>query len=93
MAPVARLVTSFRLFSGISGIVVFVTGMLVLAGWFFDVPILRSWHPSVTTVQPSAAVCLALLGASLWLSQSTRTSRRFRIPPRWARWRPSWWRW
>jgi PAS domain S-box-containing protein len=58
---------------------VFGIGMLVLAGWFFDVAVLRSWHPGLTTVKPSTAVCLALLGASLWLCQSKRTSRRFRI--------------
>ncbi len=80
MAPATRHVTSFRLLSGISGIVVFVIGMLVLAGWFFDVAVLRSGHPGLTTVKPSTAVCLALLGGSLWLCQSKRPCRRFRIP-------------
>lgn len=75
-----RHVASFRRFSGICSIVVFVIGMLALAGWFFEVTVLRSWHPNLTVMMPSTAACLALLGGSLWLSQSKRASRRFRIP-------------
>jgi PAS domain S-box-containing protein len=41
-------------------------GATGMAGWAFDIPVLRHLLPALPAVRPMSAVCLALLGASLW---------------------------
>jgi len=42
-------------------------GLLGLAGWVFNVPVLKSVIPGQVVIKPNAAVVLLLLGLSLWL--------------------------
>jgi PAS domain S-box-containing protein len=46
------------------------SGCLVLAGWAFDIPALKSIRPGFTTMKPNAALAFALAGATLWLIQT-----------------------
>ncbi len=45
------------------------SGCLVLAGWAFDIPALKSIRSGFTTMKPNAAVAFVLAGAALWLIQ------------------------
>jgi PAS domain S-box-containing protein len=46
---------------------VIATGGLVLAGWLLDVRVLKSIHPTWTTMKPNTALLLVVLGAAVWL--------------------------
>ncbi len=47
------------------GTSVFLAGMAVMAGWFFDIPILKSIHPAWVTMKFSTALSFCLSGAIL----------------------------
>lgn len=47
-------------------VVVFIFGLLSLAGYFFHLPALRDPLPSPTPMPPLSSFCLSLLGAALW---------------------------
>jgi len=53
-------------------------GLLVLAGWVFDVALFKSVMPGLVAMKANTAVCFVLLGAALWLLQERRAVR----PPR-----------
>lgn len=57
----------FMLFSKLSGGFVLLMGLLVLVGWAFDIPLLKSLHPSFVTMKPNTAVGFVLAGTSLLL--------------------------
>ncbi len=42
-------------------------GALGLAGWMFHIPVFKSVIPGQVVIRPNAAVCLVLIGLSLWL--------------------------
>lgn len=48
-------------------------GLLVLAGWLFDVPLLRSGLPGMVEMKANTAACFTLLGAAVWLLQERRS--------------------
>jgi hypothetical protein len=48
------------------GVVVILIGFTVMAGWFFNVPILKSILPVWVTMKFSTAVCFVLSGIILW---------------------------
>jgi PAS domain S-box-containing protein len=56
-----------------------VVGLVVLAGWAFDLPPLRAFLPGVTNpMVATTALCFVLSGAALWLlSRAPRTSSRW----------------
>ncbi len=58
-----------------------VLGLLVVAGWAFDIPVLISVHPSLASMKANAAVLFVLLGVGLWLARShdARSVRARRI--------------
>jgi hypothetical protein len=56
--------------SKVSGAIVFLIGLAVLAGWAFGIPALKSIDPALVTMKPNAALCFALTGASVWLCQA-----------------------
>ncbi|MBI5778914.1 MAG: GAF domain-containing protein [Planctomycetes bacterium] len=62
-----RLVNRLRLVSRIIGAIVALSGCLVLIGWFLDIPVLKSPHPSLITMKANTALCFLLIGIALYL--------------------------
>lgn len=62
------------------GLAVAIAAGLVLLGWAFDIPSLKSLAPGLVNMAPNTAVAFVLCGASLWLSvaPSGATARRTR---------------
>jgi signal transduction histidine kinase len=63
-----RLLSAYRYASQAAGGVVIVIGLLVLAGWLFDVPELTGVIPGLATMKANTALAFVLAGASLWLT-------------------------
>ena len=54
-------------FVSFTSVVSAAVGLLGLAGWMFRIPVLKSVIPGQVVIKPNAAVCLVLIGLSLWL--------------------------
>ena len=63
------LVSSLRSFSKAASAAAVVVGCAVVAGWLFDVAILRRFAPSWHPMRANAGVAFILLGVSAWLLQ------------------------
>lgn len=61
--------------SNTAGVVVFALGVLVLAGWLFNITLMKSVLPNLVTMKANTALCFALIGISLWLLQAKRVTR------------------
>ena len=55
-----------------------VVGLLGLAGWVYDVPVLKSALPGQVQIKANTAICLILLGVSLWLRRKANEHTRAR---------------
>ncbi len=53
-------------------------GLLGLAGWVFDFAILKSGWPELVQIKANTAICLILLGVSLWLQRKATEQTRAR---------------
>lgn len=62
----------FKRASEILSIIIFLTGLAVLAGWIFDIPSLKSILPNFVTMKANSAICFVLIGLSLWFFQEKR---------------------
>ncbi len=51
-------------------------GLLVLSGWYFDIPTLKSVLPQLGTMKPNTAVGLLLIGITLFLKRPTGELQR-----------------
>lgn len=67
------VVLRFRLFSKIASIVIAFSGALVLVGWIFDIPLLKSVHPSLVAMKVNTAFNFLFIGISLFLLQTNQT--------------------
>jgi signal transduction histidine kinase len=67
MTGAAARATRCRAVSRIAATGVTVLGTLVLGGWAFDVPLLKSIVPGLATMKPNTALCFILGGVSLGL--------------------------
>lgn len=48
-----------------------ITGSMALAGWAFDIAVLKSILPGWVSMKANTAVCFILIGISLWLTART----------------------
>jgi PAS domain S-box-containing protein len=72
--------TGFRFLARWASATVFLIGVLVLAGWAFDVAILKSLIPGLTAMNPGGtALAFLLSGVSLWAQASSGASRQRRV--------------
>ena len=55
--------------------VVLLVGLVVLAGWIFDVPEVKAVVPGLATMKPNTAVAFFLAGMALWLFQDEQIRR------------------
>ena len=55
-----------------------VVGLVGLAGWVFAVPVLKSGLPGQVQIKANTAICLILLGVSLWLRRKANEQTRVR---------------
>lgn len=59
----------------LAALLAMVVGALVLAGWAFDIAVLKSILPGWVSMKANTAVCFILIGVALWLT--ARTSATF----------------
>ena len=64
--------------SEILSVVIVIIGVIVLIGWAFNIPFLKSPDPDFPTIKSNVALCLILIGTSLWLQQTKRINVRSR---------------
>src|SRR5258708_11705969 len=56
-----------RKWSRLAGATVIVIGCLVLVGWTFDIPFLKSVLPGLATMKVNTALAFVLTGVGLWI--------------------------
>ncbi len=81
IAPVLTRLSSLS--QAVSGIVLIV-GLLVLAGWLFDVSALKAVVPGFATMKPNTALAFFLAGMSLWLFQGEQAGQWARRLAQWC---------
>jgi PAS domain S-box-containing protein len=64
------VVRGVRRFVSFTGVLSAVVGMLGLGGWILHIPALKSVIPGQVVIKPNTAVCLVLIGLSLWLMRT-----------------------
>lgn len=74
--PNPHLLPFYRNASRTAGGIVFVSGLLVLAGWLFDVATLKSILPGLATMKANTALAFVLAGSSLWLASARHGGQR-----------------
>ena len=72
----SRLLALFKKISQTAGISCIVLGCIVLAGWQFDIPTLKSVLPGQSTMKANTAIVFILAGASLWLRVNEKSDRK-----------------
>src|SRR5688572_27516542 len=63
-----RLVTSYRTAARAAAGFVLMIGILVLAGWLFNISTLKGILPGLATMKANTALAFVLAGISLWLA-------------------------
>jgi PAS domain S-box-containing protein len=63
----AGVVKGLNLFTAFTSLFSVAVGLLALIGWTFGIAILKSVIPGQVVIKPNAAVCLVLIGLSLWV--------------------------
>jgi len=65
-----QFLSLLRWFAKAASFVACLTGLVVLMGWFFNIPSLKSLFPGMPSVRFNTALSFLLLGSSLWLLQN-----------------------
>ena len=68
----SKLVPALQRFSTAAAITCSFVGTLLLIGWAFNIPTLKSVSPQLVSMKPNAAFCIVLIGIALWLRQERR---------------------
>jgi len=63
-----HLISSYKSFATYSSAFVITVGLLVICGWIFNIPILKSVSPDLAAMKPNTAFGFILSGIALWLS-------------------------
>ena len=79
----ARISKLKALSKGMAGIVVLV-GVAVMAGWIYDIQILKSILPVWASMKVNTALCIIASGVALWLLQDARAGRAMPRACAWA---------
>src|SRR5260221_1307388 len=66
--------STLKLYVIVTSLTVAGIGIVVLIGWFFNIPVLESIVPGLATMKANTALCFALAGSSLWLLQPEEAS-------------------
>lgn len=69
-----RFLLKFQSLSEISSLFVAFVGGVVLSGWLFNFPLLKSFYPGLVAVKANHAIGLLLIAGALWLSQAKRAN-------------------
>jgi PAS domain S-box-containing protein len=69
-----RLISSYKSFASYFSLFVIVVGLLVIYGWVFNIPFLKSILPDLATMKVNAALCFVLSGIALWLGKDEAAS-------------------
>ncbi|MBN3032481.1 MAG: HAMP domain-containing histidine kinase [Candidatus Saganbacteria bacterium] len=64
-----RLVEGLKALSRLAALVLILGGGIVLAGWWFDIPALKSVSATYSSMKANAALGFVLSGLALWLAQ------------------------
>jgi PAS domain S-box-containing protein len=75
----SSLQVSFRKISRATGMAVFALGCIVLVGWQFEIPALKSGFLGPATMKANSALAFILYGISLWSLQHIYAHRSMRI--------------
>ncbi|MBF0553280.1 MAG: PAS domain S-box protein [Nitrospirae bacterium] len=78
----ATVTDLFKSVSGITSVFIFAIGVIVFAGWLFNVETLRILYFSPVEMKANAAIAFVLTGLSLWFVQTQRVSSRTRFMSR-----------
>jgi PAS domain S-box-containing protein len=72
-ASQSRIAFWTRHSSQVAGLIAILSGAVALAGWAWDVAILRSFIPGQTSIRPNSAATYVLAGVALWMLQETES--------------------
>jgi len=75
-APPAFSVSQWSSFVSFGAALSVSVGLLCLAGWVFDISILKSGLPGLVQIKANTAICLVLLGVALWLRKTETKQTR-----------------
>ena len=67
-----RLISAFTSFSNYASLIVITVGLLVICGWFYDIPSLRSVFLGFATMKFNTAIAFVAAGAALWLGNAEK---------------------
>jgi PAS domain S-box-containing protein len=70
----ARILSSLRMFTNAASLVVVGASLMVLAGWFLNIPLLKSFLRGLPAMRFNTALSLLLLGGSVWLLKDQAAS-------------------
>lgn len=63
-----------KLISEISAIILGAIGILVIVGWLFDIPFLKSFFPGCISMKFNTALCFVLSAIALWMLDNDKPS-------------------
>ncbi|MBI4850508.1 MAG: PAS domain-containing protein [Acidobacteria bacterium] len=66
-----------RLFTKIAAVLAILVSSFVMAGWIFDIDILKSVVPGLVSMKVNTAICFSLVGTSLYLEQERFRNNKY----------------